>query len=249
MAGHDRPPKGPDVIATSDIRRLYLGHYTMPPGSSLPGQKIVACAYLIRLPTGYVLFDTGIGTGHVQSEQEFAPIVRRPLRAALAEHGLTPGDVSAVANCHLHLDHCGENQLFPHTPLFVQRAELDALPTLEYVIPETVDFTGVTLEVHDGEADVAPGVRILSTPGHTPGHQSLLVDTDRGRVLLAGQAMGMASDFSRAMFSLALPESEQPGGAAAIPDWVKPLLELDVRIALFAHDVTPWGGATEFLSP
>jgi glyoxylase-like metal-dependent hydrolase (beta-lactamase superfamily II) len=228
------------VIAPSDIRRLYLGHYTMPPDSSLPGQKIVACAYLLRLPTGYVLFDTGIGTGHDQAEREFGPIVRRPVRDALAEHGLAPSDITAVANCHLHLDHCGENSLFPATPLFVQRAELDALPTLDYVLAEVVDFDGVTLEVHDGDAAVAPGVQIVPTPGHTPGHQSLLIETTQGKILLAGQAMGMASDLNRAMFSLSLPETEQPDGQAAIPEWVHHLLELDVRVALFAHDLAVW---------
>ena len=54
---------------------------------------------------------------------------------------------------------------------------------------EWVDAPGLTYEPIDGDADVLPGIRILATPGHSPGHQSLVVDTRRGPVLLAGQAV------------------------------------------------------------
>ena len=52
------------MIEPGDIQRVMLGHYTMPEDSSLPHQKIVVLAYLIRHPDGLVLFDTGIGEGH-----------------------------------------------------------------------------------------------------------------------------------------------------------------------------------------
>ncbi|HEX4064275.1 MAG TPA: N-acyl homoserine lactonase family protein [Streptosporangiaceae bacterium] len=227
------------MIEPSDIGRIHLGHYTMPPESRLAGQKVVVCAYLVRYPGGVLLFDTGIGTGHAAAEEEFGPMVRRPLPAELAHLGLTVTDVSAVANCHLHLDHCGGNPQFPRTPLFVQRQELDALPTLDYVLPGMIDFDGATLEIHDGRADVAPGLRLIPTPGHTPGHQSLLVDTTRGRILLAGQAMDGASDYGRAQFGLdvaAAAQEPQPTG----PPWLNDLQALDIRLVLFAHDVLTW---------
>ena len=230
------------MIGPEDIRRLNLGHYTMPPESRLAGQKIVVCAYLVRHPGGVVLFDTGIGVGHTQADREFGPMLREPLPAALATAGVRTGDITAVANCHLHLDHCGNNPLFAGTPIFVQRRELDAMPDLDYVLPEMVEFDGAMLEVHDGEAEIGAGVRIIPTPGHTPGHQSLLVDTTGGKILLAGQAFDSASDYGRAQFSLdvAAAGTGANEGAAGAPTWLAELGQLDVRRVLFAHDLLAW---------
>ena len=65
----------------------------MPEDSLLPHQKIVVVAYVIRHPDGLVLFDTGIGEGHEEAEQCYHPIIRRPLREALASTGVALGDV------------------------------------------------------------------------------------------------------------------------------------------------------------
>jgi N-acyl homoserine lactone hydrolase len=56
----------------------------------------------------------------------------------------------------------------------------------DYTIPEWVEFEGARYEEVDGEAEVLPGIRLLPTPGHTPGHQSVLVDTDEGLVVVGG---------------------------------------------------------------
>lgn len=223
------------MIKPGDIGRLSLGHYTMPSDGRLAGQKIAVCAYLVRSGSGLVLFDTGIAEGHAAAEREFGPIRRRSLASALADLSLRPGDITAVANCHLHIDHCGGNQLFRGTPIFVQRAELAALPSLDYTLPTLIDFEGADIRVADGEADPADGVRIIPTPGHTPGHQSLLVDTSAGRILLAGQAFDFASDYAREQFSWD-PGQDEPAG----PSWLSQLRALDIRLALFAHDQLAW---------
>jgi N-acyl homoserine lactone hydrolase len=227
------------MIGPTDIHRLNLGHYTMPAQSRLPGQKIVCAAYVVRYPGGLLLFDSGIGIGHDQTEQDFSPMFRRPLQAELATLGLRIEDVTAVVNCHLHIDHCGGNPLFPGIPLLVQQTELDALPSLDYVMPEMVEFPGVKLEVHDGEAQIAPGLRLIPTPGHTPGHQSVLAETTQGRVLLAGQAYDGASDYMRALFTLEVADSDP----AATRPWLAELRRLDVRRTLFAHDLLSWDKA------
>lgn len=227
------------MIGSSDIQRILLGHYTMPEDSSLPHQKIVVLAYLIRHPDGPVLFDTGIGEGHDEAEQRYHPIVRRPLGEALASVGGRLGDVRAIVNCHFHLDHCGGNPLFPGTPIFAQRAEYAASNSLEYTLPEIVEFEGVKLELHEGDADVATGLRVIPTPGHTLGHQSLLVETREGRVLVAGQGTNDAAEYGRAAFAWRIrragaEEAPEP------PDWVARVQELGVRRVLFAHDPSVW---------
>lgn len=67
-------------------------------------------------------------------------------------------------------------------PIHVQRLELQA----PHHPPEWVDFPGATYVEHDGEAEVLPDIRLLPTPGHTPGHQSVLIDTPDGLVIVGG---------------------------------------------------------------
>ena len=94
------------------------------------------------------------------------------------------------------------------------------------------------LEEIDGEAEPWPGIRIVPTPGHSPGHQSLVVDTKKGRVVLAGQALNFSSDYARHQYSheLALAgESHAP-----YPDWIGRFHELDPVRVHFAHDRAIW---------
>jgi hypothetical protein len=92
----------------------------------------------------------------------------------------------------------------PGRPLFVQRAELAAALEPGYTVPALVDFPGATYEQLDGEAEILPGVRVVPTPGPTPGHQSLVVDCAEGPVVLLGQAYEFASDWARAAFAWSL---------------------------------------------
>jgi N-acyl homoserine lactone hydrolase len=72
-------------------------------------------------------------------------------------------------------------------PIHVQRRELADARTLDdYTIREWVEFEGASYVEHEGEADLLPGIRLLPAPGHTAGHQVVLVDTDEGRVVLGG---------------------------------------------------------------
>lgn len=85
-------------------------------------------------------------------------------------------------------DHCGGNRLFAgRVPIHVQRIELeDARAEGQYTIWEWVDFPGAEYVEHDGEAEILPGVRLVPAPGHTRGHQIVVVETDDGPVVLGG---------------------------------------------------------------
>jgi N-acyl homoserine lactone hydrolase len=233
------------VIDQDDIRRVLLGHFTMPADSSLPGQSIVICAYLIRHPDGPILFDTGLGP-HPEAARVYRPVAR-DVRAELARAGTPAEDVRAVVNCHLHVDHAGGNPNFPGRPIFAQHAEVDAANDWEYTNPNVVDFDGVRLELHEGEADVAPGLRIIATPGHTRGHQSLVVETHQGTILLAGQAFSGASDYGRAAFAAHLAGRGEPTDTE-VPVWVRTVQEdVDPVRILFAHDLAVWERSTDVL--
>jgi glyoxylase-like metal-dependent hydrolase (beta-lactamase superfamily II) len=222
-------------VRRSDILRLHLGYFTLPEDSPIAGQKAPVCAYLIMHPDGPVLFDTGIGEGHAEAERLYHP-VRFSLDEALRGAGVHHDDVRVIANCHFHLDHCGGNPTFPGIPIFAQRAEHAAADSIEYTLPSLVEFDGARYELHEGEADVLPGLRIVPTPGHTQGHQSLVVRTAEGTVVLAGQAVNGASDYSRAVFARSLRlAGREPD--APVPEWLEELLELDPVEVLFAHDL------------
>ncbi len=228
------------MIDRSDIHPILLGHFTIPDdGDVRAGEKVVVCGYLIDHPEGPVLLDTGIAEGHEETEELYHP-VRRSLDAGLAAAGTTVGDVRAVVNCHFHIDHSGGNPRFAGTPIFAQQVEFDAAHVEEdYPIAGLYDFDGARYELHGGEADVADGIRIVPTPGHTAGHQSLVVDTRQGRVVLAGQAVNGATDFARAHFAQGL----RDGGSdeeIKVPTWIERIRELDPVEVLFAHDTAIW---------
>src|SRR5438477_8635842 len=173
----------------SRIRPLHTGHYTMPASDTrFPGDRIIVRAFLIEHPDGLFLMDTGFSPDDRAALEDFAPVSIRPIRSALAEAGARAEDVRLIANCHFHTDHSGGNHEFPGVPIFVQRAEvahLRATPAYTHA-PSVADFPGARLEEIAGEAEPLPGIRFNPTPGHSPGPQSIVVETNDGRVTPGG---------------------------------------------------------------
>ena len=143
--------------------------------------------FVIKHPReGAILVDTGVGWP-TELVKEWG-VVNRHAADALAEHDLSPADVRIVINSHLHFDHCGQNAVFKHAPFYIQRSELDRARRAETVAAQWFDFTGARFELLDGDAQIAEGVRVVATPGHTVGHQSVIVDTPDGGAVMIGDA-------------------------------------------------------------
>ena len=165
-----------------EVKRLHLASLRGVDGLEWPVH-----GFVVTHPGGAVLVDTGVG-----GPQEWLDdwrVVNRSVADALAGLDMTPGDIDLVINTHLHFDHCGQNAVFPHAPCYVQRAEL---ARAERESPELYDwfgFANARFELLDGDAEIVPGLSVLATPGHTAGHQCVLVRTGDGAGdLLIGDA-------------------------------------------------------------
>lgn len=161
-------------------------------------ELFVPC-YLVEHAGGRLLWDAGLPLQNVgRGELELQPGARmsyaRGLPDQLAEMGLTPGDIDRVAFSHMHFDHVGAANLFAHATLWIQRPEYEAAflhaQESEFFDPSLYSkLADAPRELLEGDADVFGDgrVRILSAPGHTPGHQVLWIDLDNlGPIVLAG---------------------------------------------------------------
>ncbi len=145
---------------------------------------------LIRAGDRNVLFDTG------------HPGMHRLLLRRLADRGLSPDDVHMVVMSHSHWDHTLGLPLFPRAELVIGQVELEwalkVAPAEEpsvpgYLVQYLADQPRLT--ALRGDTELLPGVRMIDTPGHTPGHMSMLVETEEGTVAIAQDAVKNRAEF------------------------------------------------------
>ena len=217
---------------------------------------------LIEHASGLVLVDTGAGN---KEDEKFKSIYgienegadgRTSLEDGLAQIGVSPNDISIVINTHLHFDHAGGNTYrdeagnieptFPKARYIVKRGEYDyATHTNERTSASYFERNFMPV-VRDSqfefvvrEKDIVKGVRVVPTPGHTPFHQSVLIESEGERAFFLADMCPTASH-------LPLP-------------WimgydVEPLVTLETKrrifrqaedeewLLIFEHDATvPWG--------
>ena len=222
--------------AFPEIVPLDVGEFRFADDEPYAGEVGVVVAYAIRRREGVLLFDTGFGFGSRELDERYHPTYR-PIADVLGEAGVRLADIDLVANCHLHADHAGQNATLPGIPIHVQRAELAIARAGDYTILEWIDGPGVQYVEADGDHELVPGVRVLSTPGHSPGHQSLVVDASDGPVVLSGQAV-YGLDEWRGTKGREGRTSARDG--AAYEASLERLRAIEPSRVLFAHDRRPW---------
>ena len=216
------------------------------------GRKVVLpyFVYVVTHPDGVVLFDTG---GHPDlisdPHRHLGPIadsievLMEPGDAVvdkLAEVGLKPRDIRHVVLSHLHYDHAGGIAFFPDATFHLQRRELELArhpPIYQAGLYVSADFEHpVTWNLIDGELDLFDDGRLLlfPTPGHTRGHQSMLVRLDEEPVILVADAAAEPRNVSERILT----------GIVASPDDMIASFERLERMAdeegatlLFTHDL------------
>lgn len=158
--------------------------------------------YLIKHAKGWMLWETGYSESIAGNANGYpTPVLHWYWRASksltqqLAELGLTPSDIAYVGFSHAHPDHIGNGSLFTRATLFIQEPEYDfylgpkGKPPAAPANYEKMRTNPTTKLQGDYDVFGDGSVTILSSPGHTPGHQSLLVKLPKsGPVLLTGDA-------------------------------------------------------------
>ena len=158
---------------------------------------------LIRTPHEAILVDTGAGRKYSPKEQDIYGVGEDPdVVARLASLGMEAGDVDLVINTHLHFDHCGGNtrregeEVVPNFPNAAYIVAREDYMTATCRNERTADSYRAEnwapleearqLRLVDGEQEIVPGVSLVHTPGHTPGHHSVKVQSGGETVFFLG---------------------------------------------------------------
>ena len=194
------------LVRRSGVRRivlLTLGWEELPKSVSVHGApddirlREPVPGVLLQTDGGWVLLDTGFNTALIRDPHlrrryypsvEYQPILPglgEPIEESLFDIGIDVDDIRVVAVSHLHTDHAGGLKLFAgKVPVHAQRREVEYglanHPEPERHVIFRVDFDDPSIDwqLADGEADIAPGITAVPTYGHTPGHQSFVVELD-----------------------------------------------------------------------
>jgi glyoxylase-like metal-dependent hydrolase (beta-lactamase superfamily II) len=180
--------------------------YTRGAGTTVSVPRIM---WVLQGPTTIVV-DTSVAPGGRSEEFIGEDLQRRSDQEpanALRAAGVNPQDVELVILTHLHWDHAGNCDLFPDAKVVVQRSELryaiapGRFFRRSFLAPESgwgiPPYLRPNIETVDGEVELAPGLRVVPSPGHTPGSQSVIAGTEHGRFCIAGDAISVYENIER----------------------------------------------------
>jgi N-acyl homoserine lactone hydrolase len=205
------------------LYRLDCGHSVAndesvwTPGENV-GRSIAfsSTCWLIRRGNEWLLWDTGVPQSTLNDPKGWSTLPKlivyhldKSITDQLAAIGLKPDDITYVAISHTHGDHIGNVNLFPNSTILMQRDEYtwisspdgpnDNVNQLKALARKLLG-TPKNLKLLDGDTDVFGdgSVTLFSTPGHTPGHQSLLVHLrNSGFIILSGDVVHLKENFEK----------------------------------------------------
>jgi N-acyl homoserine lactone hydrolase len=218
--------KLPDPINAAVAERLYrldCGHSLANDESVwTPGENVgrdiefSSTCWLIKHGNEWLLWDTGVPEATLNDPRGWSTLPKlivyhldKSVTGQLAGIGLKPDDIGRVAISHTHGDHIGNVSLFPNSTIVMQRAEYNWIHSPNgpndnvnqlMALARKLLGTPKKLQLLDGDTDVFGdgSVTLLSTPGHTPGHQSLLVHLRKsGFILLSGDVAHLEENFEK----------------------------------------------------
>ena len=155
------------------------------------GKRIYLPIYVFYLAGGpeKILVDTGLEQFMVPpGVKEELGLEILEFEDALAKYDLAPEDIDLIIHTHLHNDHCENDYKCVNARVYVQAREYeffkDPHPVDHRYFPDLLDEVEVVTV--EGDAQIVPGVSVMLTPGHTPGGQSVVVNTRQGKAVFTG---------------------------------------------------------------
>ena len=223
VAGASQLPDPNNASVAEKLYRLDCGHSLANDESVwTPGENVgrdiefSSTCWLIKHGSEWLLWDTGVPESSLNDPRGWSTLPKlivyhldKSLTDQLAEIGLKPGDIGRVAISHTHGDHIGNMGLFPNSTILMQRAEYSWIHSADapndnvnhlMALARKLMGTPKKLQLIDGDTDVFGdgSVTLLSTPGHTPGHQSLMVHLPKsGFIILSGDVVHLEGNFEK----------------------------------------------------
>ena len=222
-------------MSQNAVKRLYL----MQVGS-MPEYQIPIVCYLVQTNDGKnILIDTGLPAIIPEAAADFKN--GQDIIEQLASLGLNPDDIDTIISTHYDIDHAGRHAAFPKANYVVQRVHhVDAAtnPRFAPLRPQW-DQPLARIRLVDGDTELLPGLELIETSGHVPGHQSVLLRLPKtGAILLTVDAVPFGAGFSRDE-----PNEGNPDGEKSRASTIK-LLELvereQIGLVIFGHDNAQW---------
>lgn len=203
---------------------------------------VAILAYLIKYKNEYILVDSGTPEPAVAENKDHREIKDgRSITDILSEHCLKPEDIKTIILTHLHWDHAYNLQYFAHAKIYVQLSELQYAvhPLWMHLGPYGYSkqngnpcwFDGFnSMEIVNGDYVLNQDIQVLHLPGHTPGMQGVLVNTEEGKYLIASDNIPLYDSFD----SVCPPEVH-----VSVADWYESYLKIKALsdFVLPGHDM------------
>jgi len=173
----------------------YLGETSAMTYLTNPGKQIFRpfVMWYIKADGKNVLIDTSMeGTDFKTYHAAYSHLLVEDIQTfedALTKVECCPGDIDVIIQTHLHMDHVFNTPKCTNATVFVQRSELEfALnphPIFEVIYPTDM-IKKLNFEIIDGDKAILPGIQVKLLPGHSPGCQAVIVDTQKGKAAITG---------------------------------------------------------------
>jgi N-acyl homoserine lactone hydrolase len=224
------------IMSQTFPQRLYL----MQVGS-MPEYQIPIVCYLVQTGDGKnILIDSGLPEIMPEGESDFEN--GQDVIQQLLSIGLKPDDIDTVISTHYDIDHAGRHAAFLRAQYVVQRVhhlDADSNPRFAANRPQW-DQPMERIRLVDGDTELLPGLELIETSGHVPGHQSVLVRLPKmGAILLPIDAVPFAKSFTRDEQD----DGSNPDAEAIRASTIKllDLVELEhIGLVIFGHDNEQW---------